>query len=59
MRHAVRTILDTTGQVAELSGAASTAGAFKIKHDLEGKKVALLITGGNIEREQLVAILQE
>jgi len=59
MRHAVMTILDTTGQVAELSGAASTAGAFKIKRDLEGKRVALLLTGGNIEPEQLVAILQE
>jgi len=59
MRRAVKTILDTTGQVAELSGAASTAGAFKIKHTVEGKKVALLLTGGNIEPEQLVTILRE
>ena len=33
MEQAVRTILQETGQVAELSGAASTAAAFKIKNE--------------------------
>jgi len=59
MREAVRNILYATGQVAELAGAASTAAAMKIKDKLNGKKVALLLTGGNIEREQLLQILQE
>ena len=59
MRQAVRQVLDATGQVAELSGAASTAAAFKIKDELNGKKVALLLTGGNIEPQQLVQILKE
>jgi len=59
MRKAVRDILDATGQVAELSGAASTAAAFKIKDQLNGKKVVLILTGGNIEPEQLAHILQE
>jgi len=59
MKQAVRNILYATGQVAELAGAASTAAALKIKDKLNGKKVALLLTGGNIEREQLLKILQE
>ena len=59
MRRAVKTLFLTTGQVAELSGAASTAGAFKIKSQLSGKRVAIMVTGGNIQLEQLVSILQE
>jgi threonine dehydratase len=59
MRRAVKTLFLTTGQVAELSGAASTAGAFKIKNQLSGKRVAIMVTGGNIQLEQLVSILQE
>jgi len=57
MMQAVRTIFSTTGQVAELSGAASTAAATKIKNELQGKNVALLVTGGNIEPHQLAKIL--
>jgi len=57
METAVKTIFEATGQVAELSGAASTAAAFKIKHQLKGKRVALLVTGGNIETQQLIRIL--
>ena len=57
MKGAVRTIFSATGQVAELSGAASTAAAFKIKNRLAGKKVALLVSGGNIQPEQLAQIL--
>lgn len=59
MRQAIRIILRATGQVAELSGAASTAAAFKIKDKLAGNKVVLLLTGGNIEPEQLARILLE
>jgi threonine dehydratase len=59
MKRAVKTIFVTTGQVAELSGAASTAGAFKIKDQLKGKNVALLVTGGNIQSDQLASILRE
>jgi len=59
MKQAVRNIFHATGQVAELSGAASTAAAFQIKDKLEGKMVALILTGGNIEPDQLARILQE
>jgi threonine dehydratase len=57
MMQAVRTIFSTSGQIAELSGAASTAAAMKIRDELQGKNVALLITGGNIEPHQLAQIL--
>jgi threonine dehydratase len=58
MKEAVRNILLATGQVAELSGAASTAAAFKIKNELAGSKVVLMLTGGNIEPEQLARIIR-
>jgi threonine dehydratase len=59
MKQAVRTVLHTTGQVAELSGAASTAAAFKIKNQLNGKKVTVILTGRNIDPDQLSSIIQE
>jgi threonine dehydratase len=58
IEHAVKAIFLATGQVAELSGAAATAGAFKIRDRLAGKNVALMVTGGNIQPQQLIAILQ-
>jgi threonine dehydratase len=57
MRRAVKTIFLATGQIAELAGAASTAAAFKMKNQLEGKTVALLVSGGNIQPAQLAEIL--
>jgi len=57
LKRAVKTIFLATGQVAELAGAASTAAAFKMRDQLEGKKVALLVSGGNIEPKQLSEIL--
>ena len=57
MKKAVKTILLATGQVAELSGAASTAAAFKLKEQLLGRKVVLLLTGGNIQHEFFASIL--
>jgi len=57
LRRAVSTIFLATGQVAELAGAASTAAAFKMKAQLQGKKVALLVSGGNIQPKQLSEIL--
>ena len=59
MRQAIKTILQTTGQIAELSGAASTAAAFRIKGQLAGRRVVLILSGGNIEPEHLARILLE
>ena len=57
MKRAVKTIFLATGQVAELSGAASTAAAFKLKEQLAGRKVVLLLSGGNIQHDQFATIL--
>jgi len=59
MKQAVRSIFYATGQVAELAGAASTAAASKIRDQLKGKRVALLVSGGNIQPNQLASILQD
>jgi threonine dehydratase len=59
MKRAILTLLDTTHQLAEGAGAASTAAAFKLREQLKGKKVALPLTGGNLTLKNLQAILKE
>jgi len=58
MMRAVKTLFHTDRQVAELAGAASTAAAFRLRERLVGKKVALILTGGNIQPDLLARILQ-
>jgi len=57
LRKAIIYLLFKAHQVAEGAGAASTAAAFKLKEDIAGKKVALMLTGGNISIETLQKIL--
>ena len=57
MINAVRLLLEAIGQVAEPSGAASTAAALAIRKRLEGKVVVLMLTGGNIQSELLKKII--
>ena len=59
MKKAILTLLETTHQLAEGAGAASTAAAFKLKERLRGKKVALILTGGNLTLQTLKSIVQE
>ncbi|RLG50363.1 MAG: threonine ammonia-lyase [Thermoproteota archaeon] len=54
---AIVLLLKSIRQVAEGAGAASTAAAAKLREMLEGKKVALVLSGGNIEYERLREIL--
>ena len=54
---AIVTLLETTHQLAEGAGAASTAAAFKLKEELHDKRVALTLTGGNLAMTMLMAIL--
>ncbi len=54
---AIVLLLKSIRQVAEGAGAASTAAAVKLREKLEGKKVALVLSGGNIEYERLKEIL--
>lgn len=59
MKKAILTLLVTVHQLAEGAGAASTAAAFKIKQQLQGKKVALVLSGGNLNIQTLKEIINE
>lgn len=58
MKRAILTLLETTHQLAEGAGAAPTAAAFKIRDRLQGKKVALVLTGGNLTLTTLKSIFE-
>jgi threonine dehydratase len=55
----VRLAIRTTHNLAEGAGAASLVAAKKMRADLEGKKVVVVMTGGNIDSETLKKILQQ
>jgi threonine dehydratase len=59
LKKAILMLLETTHQLAEGAGAASTAAAFKLREQLQGKKVALPLTGGNLPLKNLGEILKE
>lgn len=59
MRRAILTLLETTGMVAEGAGAAALAAAYQMRQDLAGKKVAVVLSGGNITLDGLRQILNE
>lgn len=58
MEQAIVLHLEKTHNLTEHAGAASLAGALKIKDRLRGKKVALVVSGGNITVSQLKAVLK-
>jgi threonine dehydratase len=58
IENAIVALLETTRQLAEGAGAASTAAAFKLRKQLQGKKVALPLTGGNLTMAALSKILK-
>jgi threonine dehydratase len=53
----IRLALTVTHNLAEGAGAASLAAAVKIKDRLEGKRVALIMSGGNLDQEHLLQAL--
>jgi len=57
INQAVYLLLQHTHNMVEEAGAASLAAAIKIKGQLNGKKVALVISGGNLSIENLQKIL--
>jgi len=57
IRSAIKLLLIKTHNLAEGAGAASTAAAVKLKKRLQGKKVALVLSGGNLNVESLKEIL--
>jgi len=50
---AIRLLLSTTHNLAEGAGAAGLAGAGKLRDALAGRKVGIVVSGGNIDRETL------
>ncbi|MGH2587318.1 MAG: threonine ammonia-lyase [Dehalococcoidia bacterium] len=59
MRGAVRLMLEKAHTLAEGAGAAPLAAALRLREELAGRRVALVVSGGNLSMEQLQAIVAE
>jgi threonine dehydratase len=57
MEEGVRLLLEHTHNLAEEAGAASLAAALELRERLKGRKVVLVLSGGNLSRERLKEIL--
>ena len=53
----MRIYYQDTHNVAEGAGAASLAAALKEKNGIRGKRVGIVLTGGNVDSEAYVAAL--
>lgn len=56
---AMRAYYEDTHNLAEGAGAASLAGALKERDLIEGKRIGLILTGGNVDRETYLKVLIE
>lgn len=54
---AIREIYETTHNLAEGAGAAAYAAVFKHRSQYQGKKVGVILSGGNIDRSAMATIL--
>jgi threonine dehydratase len=59
IRRAMRILFTDTHNVAEGAGAAALAGAFQERGRLAGKRVAVVLSGGNIDRALFAEVLAE
>ena len=57
IRQAILLLMRTTHNLAEGAGAAATAGALKIRNRIRGKRVVLILSGGNIDRRTQERVL--
>jgi threonine dehydratase len=57
IRTAVRLMIETTRNLTEAAGAAALAAALRLKERLQGKRVALILSGSNITPAQLRDVL--
>lgn len=53
IRHAMGLLVEKAHTLAEGAGASGVAGALKLKESIQGKKVAAVVTGGNVTLDQL------
>jgi len=59
VREAMKLLFVSTHNVAEGAGALSLAAALKEAESLRGKRVGLILTGGNVDREVFARVLSE
>lgn len=59
IREAMRIYFSSTHNLVEGAGAASLAAALKEKDRLRGQRVALILSGGNVDREVFAKVLTE
>jgi threonine dehydratase len=59
LEEAVRLLLRHTGNVAEHAGAAPLAAALRIREQLAGRRVVLILSGGNLGYESVRRIVAE
>jgi threonine dehydratase len=57
IREAQALMIETTRNLVEAAGAAPLAAAVRLREELRGKRVALILSGGNASREQLLDVL--
>ncbi|MCC6315409.1 MAG: pyridoxal-phosphate dependent enzyme [Thermomicrobiales bacterium] len=57
MRRAILTLLETTRMLAEGAGAAALAAAYAMRHELAGRNVGVVLSGGNFTLESLAETL--
>jgi threonine dehydratase len=58
LQKATAMLIELTRNLVEPAGAAALAGALRIKDELEGRNVALILSGGNISPSQLKEIVR-
>jgi threonine dehydratase len=59
LKQSMATLMETTRVVAEGAGAAGLAGAYSQREQLAGKKVAVIISGGNVTLDLVRTVLNE
>jgi threonine dehydratase len=59
LRRSMLTLLETTRVLAEGAGAAGLAGAYRDRDKLQGKRVAVIVSGGNLTLETLSQSMNE
>jgi threonine dehydratase len=55
----MRTLLSTTHQLVEGAGAAGLAGLVKLRERLQGRRVAVVLTGGNLDLPTLRSVVND
>jgi threonine dehydratase len=57
IREAQALMIEATRNLVEAAGAAPLAATLKLRQQLTGKRIALIASGGNVSREQLLEVL--